>query len=56
MLKAIFGMAVRGYSYNPADKRSKTVTEIVSDFGVGGHSSCRTDTIPADISKRRETC
>lgn len=36
MLKAIFGMAVRGYSYNPADKRSKTVAEIVSDLGLEG--------------------
>lgn len=32
MLKAIFGMAIRGYSYNPADKRSKIVAEIVSDL------------------------
>ena len=36
MLKAIFGMAVRGYSYNPADKRSKTVSEIVSDLELEG--------------------
>ena len=36
MLKAIFGMAVRGYSYNPADKRSKTVAEIVSDLELQG--------------------
>jgi len=36
MLKAIFGMAVRGYSYNPADKRSKTVAEIVSDLELEG--------------------
>jgi hypothetical protein len=36
MLKAIFGMAVRGYSYNPADKRSKTVAEIVSDLQLQG--------------------
>lgn len=36
MLKAIFGMAVRGYSYNPADKRSKTVSEIVSDLQLEG--------------------
>jgi hypothetical protein len=39
MLKAIFGMAVRGYSYNPADQRSKTVAEIVSDLGIAGHST-----------------
>lgn len=36
MLKAIFGMAIRGYSYNPADKRSKTVAEIVSDLELEG--------------------
>ncbi len=36
MLKAIFGMAVRGYSYNPADKRSKTIAEIVSDMELEG--------------------
>jgi hypothetical protein len=36
MLKAIFGMAVRGYSYNPGDKRSKTVAEIVSDLELEG--------------------
>lgn len=36
MLKAIFGMAVRGYSYNPTDKRSKTVAEIVSDLELEG--------------------
>ncbi len=36
MLKAIFGMAVRGYSYNPADKKSKTIAEIVSDLDLQG--------------------
>jgi hypothetical protein len=36
MLKAIFGMAVRGYSYNPADKGSKTIVEIVSDLELQG--------------------
>ena len=36
MLKAIFGMAVRGYSYNPADKRSKIVAEIVCDLELQG--------------------
>jgi hypothetical protein len=36
MLKAIFGMAVRGYSYNPADNRSKTIAEIVSDLQIEG--------------------
>jgi hypothetical protein len=36
MLKTILGMAVRGYSYNPADKRSKTVSEIVSDLELEG--------------------
>ena len=36
MLKAIFGMAVAGYSYNPADKRSKIVAEIVSDLELEG--------------------
>ncbi len=36
MLKTIFGMAVRGYSYNPADKRSKTVSEIVTDLELEG--------------------
>ena len=36
MLKAIFGMAVRGYSYNPADKKSKTIAEIVSDLELQG--------------------
>ncbi|WP_139017499.1 hypothetical protein [Bradyrhizobium sp. STM 3809] len=38
MLKVIFGMAVRGYSYNPADKRSRTVSEIVSDLQLEGVS------------------
>jgi len=32
MLKAIFGLAVRGCSYNPVNKRSKTVAEIVPDL------------------------
>jgi hypothetical protein len=36
MLKAIFGMAVRGYAYNPSDKRSKAVGEIVSDLELEG--------------------
>jgi hypothetical protein len=36
MLKAIFGMAVSGYSYNPEDKRSKIVAEIVSDLELQG--------------------
>jgi hypothetical protein len=36
MLKAIFGMALRGYAYNPADKRSKTISEIVSDLELEG--------------------
>jgi hypothetical protein len=36
MLKAIFVMAVRGYCYNPADKRSKTVAEIVTDLELEG--------------------
>jgi hypothetical protein len=44
MLKAIFGMAVRGYSYNPADKRSKTVAEIVSDLELEGTGTCTSRT------------
>jgi hypothetical protein len=47
MLKAIFGKALRGYSYKPADKRSKTVSEIVSDLELEG--------IPlSDLSSRAE--
>ena len=36
MLAAIFGMAIRVYSYNPADKRSRTAAEIVSDLELDG--------------------
>jgi hypothetical protein len=36
MLKAIYGMAVKGYSYNPDDKRSTVVTEIVGDLALVG--------------------
>ena len=36
MLKLIYGMAVRGYTYNPADKRSTIVPEIVGDLALEG--------------------
>ena len=53
MLKAIFGMAVRGYSYNPADKRSKTVGEIVSDLELEG-IPLSDDTIRRYLKEARE--
>jgi hypothetical protein len=54
MLRSILGLAVGGYSYNPADKRSKTIAEIVSDLALQD-ISLSDDTI-RDTSKKRETC
>lgn len=53
MLKAIFGMAVAGYSYNPADKRSKIVTEIVSDLELEGNR-LSDDTIRRYLKEARD--
>lgn len=53
MLKAIFGMAVRGYSYKPADKRSKTVAEIVSDLQLEG-ITLSDDTIRRYLKEARD--
>ena len=53
MLKAIFGMAVRGYSYNPTDKRSKTIAEIVSDLELQG-IPLSDDTIRRYLKEARE--
>lgn len=53
MLKAIFGMAVRGYSYNPTDKRSKTIAEIVSDLELEG-LPLSDDTIRRYLKEARE--
>jgi hypothetical protein len=53
MLKAIFGMAVRGYSYNPADKRGKIVAEIVSDLQLEG-ISLSDDTIRRYLKEARD--
>jgi hypothetical protein len=36
MLKTIYGMAVIGYGYDPADKRSRIIPEIVGDLALAG--------------------
>ena len=36
MLKLIYGMAVRGFGYNPEDKRSTIVPELVGDLALEG--------------------
>jgi hypothetical protein len=36
MLKAIYAMAAKGYAYDPTQKRSTIVSEIVSDMALGG--------------------
>jgi hypothetical protein len=38
MLRLIYTMAVRGYSYKPEEKRSKVISEIVSDMELEGLS------------------
>jgi hypothetical protein len=53
MLKVILGMAVAGYSYNPADKRSKIVAEIVSDLERQG-LSVSDDTIRRYLKEARD--
>lgn len=53
MLKAIFGMALRGYSYNPTDKRSKIVAEIASDLELEG-IPLSDDTIRRYLKEARE--
>ncbi len=53
MLKAISGMAVREYSYNPADRRSKIIAEIVSDLELQG-IPLSDDTIRRYLKEARE--
>jgi len=53
MLKAIYGMAVKGYSYKPDDKRSTVVTEIVGDLALLG-LSISDDTIRRYLKEARE--
>lgn len=52
MLKAIYAMAINGYGYNPEDKRSKVITEIVSDISLAGFS-VSDDTIRRYIKEAR---
>lgn len=53
MLKAIYGMAVKGYSYNPDDKRSTVVTEIIGDLALIG-LTISDDTIRRYLKEARE--
>jgi len=53
MLKAIYAMAIRGYGYNPEDKRSKVIAEIVSDISLAGFS-VSDDTIRRYINEARD--
>ena len=53
MLKAIYGMAKKGYSYNPDDKRSTVVTEIVGDLALVG-LPISDDTIRRYLKEARE--
>lgn len=53
MLKAIYGMAVKGYSYKPDDKRSTVVTEIVGDLALIG-LPISDDTIRRYLKEARE--
>lgn len=53
MLKVIYTMAVRGYSFNPTDKRSKVVPEIVSDLGLEGLSLSE-DTVRRYLKEARD--
>lgn len=53
MLKAIYGMALKGYSYNPDDKRSTVVTEIVGDLALVG-LPLSDDTIRRYLKEARE--
>lgn len=53
MLKAIYGMAVKGYSYNPDEKRSTVVTEIVGDLALVG-LAISDDTIRRYLKEARE--
>jgi hypothetical protein len=53
MLKAIYGMAVKGYSYKPDDKRSTVVTEIVGDLALVG-LPISDDTIRRYLKEARE--
>ncbi|MGY3558690.1 ElaB/YqjD/DUF883 family membrane-anchored ribosome-binding protein [Bradyrhizobium sp. USDA 4463] len=53
MLKAIYAMALKGYGYNPEDKRSKVISEIVSDISLAGFS-VSDDTIRRYLKEARE--
>jgi hypothetical protein len=53
MLKAIYAMAVKGYAYNPEDKRSKAIAEIVSDISLIGFS-VSDDTIRRYLKEARD--
>ena len=53
MLKAIYAMALKGYSYNPEDKRSSVVSEIVSDISLAGFS-VSDDTIRRYLKEARD--
>jgi hypothetical protein len=54
MLKAIYVMAIKGYGYNPEDKRSKVVSEIVSDISLAGFS-VSDDTIRRYLKEARDS-
>jgi hypothetical protein len=53
MLKTIYAMAIKGYSYNPDDKRSTVVAEIVSDLSLVG-LPVSGDTIRRYLKEARE--
>jgi hypothetical protein len=53
MLKVIYAMAIRGYGYNPDDKRSTVVADIVSDISLAGFS-VSDDTIRRYLREARD--
>jgi hypothetical protein len=53
MLKTIYAMAIKGYSYNPDDKRSTVIAEIVSDLSLVG-LPVSDDTIRRYLKEARE--
>ena len=53
MLKLIYAMALKGYAYNPADKRSTVVPEIASDIALAGFPLSE-DTIRRYLKEARD--
>jgi hypothetical protein len=53
MLKLIYGMAVRGFGYNPEDKRSTIVPELVGDLALEG-LALSDDTIRRYLKEARD--